>query len=492
MKTIKINRNNITSVLSEIKLDCIQKTEEGTIVKVATGHKHNMVVGDYIVFKSYIRKNDTFTDSSYAYSVVTNIIDSETFMINSLSVGRYKVNAVEPLNDGWYLVTLDRPHKVQATNIEEYKEFQCTDKKSIITFYDDSRGIIVESDDVVSSYGYVDRDKSLFDYGIIIDKNLTDDMIFVKNIGDVYDGMYVEFPFDSIFYYDNSGFALMWNTSVAYKDMSYYNVPVGFASDDEWRNMYQDVIVNDIYVNDMISKLSSDPIDMEKIKYVPYFSGDTLVKITGLTINFHFRNRQMKLKAENGMTKKDNEKNLIYDDGWYTTDEIEGWNNGITQPTMYSDEDKLNKSDLVSYLDFTDNDIENQKKKVGKSFVRLSFYDDIDPVEQRLLYYSTGPKRKSVHRAAEFSDLGARRAPRRRVGVHRPKAVAGRIRFASPNQILPTMLMLGHDSPLFAQSSTTEHFPKPSTVAEAMNPDRRSRWFYVEIDDVPLLADDKL
>lgn len=375
METIKINRNNISSVLLEIPVLSIKREEDVTTVKLREGKKHNVSIGDYLVFKSYVRRNETFTDSSYLISTVMDIIDPETFTITSTHMDKYMVVDAELLGCGWYKVTLDRSPKVQATNIEEYREFESVDKGHIMTFYDDSMGTTCFSDNVVSPYGYVDIDKSLYDYGIVVDGNITDDMLFVKDIEggleSIYPGMYVEFPFDSIFYYDNSGFGLLWDTSVAYKDVSYYNVPVGLATDDEWRNMYQDVIVNDIFVGKVIGNLSTDPIDMEKIKYIPaYKEGDELIKITGLTFNFHFRNR-------------------LDEEGWHTTPETEGWNNGITSGNMYSDEDLLNKSDLVSYLDFTDNDIENQKKKVSKSFMRLSFYDSIDPVEQRLLYYST-------------------------------------------------------------------------------------------------------
>jgi hypothetical protein len=47
------------------------------------------------------------------------------------------------------------------------------------------------------------------------------------------------------------------------------------------------------------------------------------------------------------------------------------------------------KSDLIGYLNFTDNDIYYRKKKVSQSFLRLSFYTSKDPYKQKMLYYST-------------------------------------------------------------------------------------------------------
>jgi hypothetical protein len=46
-------------------------------------------------------------------------------------------------------------------------------------------------------------------------------------------------------------------------------------------------------------------------------------------------------------------------------------------------------SDLMGYLNFIDSDILYRKKKVSQSFVRLTFYTSTDPMEQKLLFYST-------------------------------------------------------------------------------------------------------
>lgn len=53
----------------------------------------------------------------------------------------------------------------------------------------------------------------------------------------------------------------------------------------------------------------------------------------------------------------------------------------------FSEIDK--QSDLLSYLDFTNNDIKYQKNVLKKSFLRLSFYDSMKPTDQNLLCYST-------------------------------------------------------------------------------------------------------
>ena len=44
--------------------------------------------------------------------------------------------------------------------------------------------------------------------------------------------------------------------------------------------------------------------------------------------------------------------------------------------------------DLVrDTLGFTDEDVYYQKKKISKSFIRLSFYNNKNPLDQMLLFY---------------------------------------------------------------------------------------------------------
>ena len=46
-------------------------------------------------------------------------------------------------------------------------------------------------------------------------------------------------------------------------------------------------------------------------------------------------------------------------------------------------------SDLLGYLNFLDTDVFYKKKKVSQTFIRLLFYNSMDPIGQKLLGYST-------------------------------------------------------------------------------------------------------
>lgn len=66
-------------------------------------------------------------------------------------------------------------------------------------------------------------------------------------------------------------------------------------------------------------------------------------------------------------------------------------NNGENYFVFGDDKNDImsSQSDLLTYLGFTDNDVKYQKNKLKKSFLRLLFYDSINPANQHLLHYST-------------------------------------------------------------------------------------------------------
>lgn len=131
----------------------------------------------------------------------------------------------------------------------------------------------------------------------------------------------------------------------------------------------------------------------------------SLTVATSITMSFHFRERQ-KISGE---TEQDilflrkRNTNLtsgnVYSDGWYINPDSGDtiWWNGLKSDSSTFPkkdfEDFMKESgltsDLIGCLNFTDNDIFYKKKKVSQSFVRLSFYNSSDPIEQKLLYYST-------------------------------------------------------------------------------------------------------
>lgn len=163
-------------------------------------------------------------------------------------------------------------------------------------------------------------------------------------------------------------------------------------------NLFSDINDDNLGVEDSFNSsvldsieesLVPDVIDMEKLKYVPIIK-QTNELATGITLNFHFRKRK---KNDDASSDK-----IYYDNWMIDTDEgADTWWNGYDYGSTTFNPNNFETfvktrgetSDLLGYLNFTNDDVYYRKKKVSKSFVRLSFYNSKDIIEQKLLFYST-------------------------------------------------------------------------------------------------------
>lgn len=168
------------------------------------------------------------------------------------------------------------------------------------------------------------------------------------------------------------------------RDYGFWNVPVQMVSDDDSSSLGLSDFQEEKLVNDEINRNIPQIINMEKCKFIPMFKdGDGKLRmITDIEINMHFRKRAP-LSGETGvdMAQFGEKIDIPFKDGWYIDPDNEsktGW--------FENEEDK---SDLLGYLGFDDNDIFFQKSKISKSFVRLTYYTNQNPLNQSLLNYST-------------------------------------------------------------------------------------------------------
>ena len=180
---------------------------------------------------------------------------------------------------------------------------------------------------------------------------------------------------------------------------AYWNVSLGLGGPSNETILGSDDTFNTNYVKNLEESLVPDIIDMERVKYSPmvYEDGELTIA-TGITFNFHFRKRKEidnDRRNENTLLTSGN----VYCDGWYIAAESAdtAWWNGMEYyGSNFSNEsfnnfltNKGEVSDLLGYLNFTDNDVYFRKKKLSQSFIRLTFYDSWKPIEQKLLYHST-------------------------------------------------------------------------------------------------------
>jgi hypothetical protein len=132
-----------------------------------------------------------------------------------------------------------------------------------------------------------------------------------------------------------------------------------------------------IYFDEIKNELIPDIKDYEKKYFMPLYkdkNGD-LKYISKMNFNIFLRDRD-----------KD-------DESWNTND-TKWWNQyGMDSEGKFSLKDngkyETENGDLLGYLGFNDEDIRYRKKKVDKSFLRLSFYNNPNPITQMLLFYST-------------------------------------------------------------------------------------------------------
>ena len=210
----------------------------------------------------------------------------------------------------------------------------------------------------------------------------------------------------------------MYNSVDIVRSMMYYEIPANLPVNEEY-NLLQQNTIEDLFSSEVKSKIIPDFIDMEKFMFEPALDGSGDIMANELVFNLHFRFRNIYY------TKVDNPTPLVfntaeevnfdpvgdysqgftefayamkqggtpipkyamynheyyelhYDKSWSTNDNV-GWNNlSVT-----------GSSDVLGVLNFNDDDVNYQKMKLKKSFIRLSFYDTNNPLTQRLLYYST-------------------------------------------------------------------------------------------------------
>lgn len=193
----------------------------------------------------------------------------------------------------------------------------------------------------------------------------------------------------SKYYYD------LFDSLSLYCSMGYVSVkfPMTMHVGDD--AMQDDIVENDFFEHE--KSLAINPIiDMEKDVYSPkyidkngkYDGSDTVfLPISEIRVNLHFRTRDLDTwKVNEGFNLVDSSGKT---DGWFVTDYYPYKGNTKMKDKNGNNIDLMEVSDLVGLLNFTNDDIYYQKSKVGKTFLRFSYYDSIDPNRQMLLATST-------------------------------------------------------------------------------------------------------
>lgn len=210
----------------------------------------------------------------------------------------------------------------------------------------------------------------------------------------------------------NSNFLTNTNNIFIYIEKPLYRISIPLSVNFE-TNAYQSYILNEQYVEDERNKSINKITDMEKDVYHPViWDSSKLVKnedivgdyvdginkeVDKIVFNLHFRQH----RGDDWLVEPDTYWNGCYvdtnDNKVKFIDEITEYD-GVNyfsyidkQIKKGENEDirRSKQSDLMTYLGFTNSDIRYQKNKLSRSFLRIMFYDSMNPGNQNLLYYST-------------------------------------------------------------------------------------------------------
>jgi hypothetical protein len=181
----------------------------------------------------------------------------------------------------------------------------------------------------------------------------------------------------------------LFDNFTIYKRSGYIGIPIQIGTVIGGNPMQDEIVKRDFYEKER--KMAVNPIiDMEKDIFVPkfisnnngiYSGAETEFKpISEINFNLHFRTRNLdNWKVNEGYNNLSVSGNS---DNWFVTDYYPYKSN-------LADARLQEMSDLMGLLYFTNYDIYYQKNKIGKSFIRLSYYDSTDPQTQQLLATST-------------------------------------------------------------------------------------------------------
>lgn len=172
------------------------------------------------------------------------------------------------------------------------------------------------------------------------------------------------------------------------------NIPlsINFAT-----NMYQSDALNENFVADERNRAINRVVDMEKDVYHPViWNSQAENYVNGIdkeadkiVFNLHFRQH----RGDDWLVEPDTYWNGCYIDENNKVRLIGRDNEENTYQDVdyfsYSNDNESKQSDLLTYLNFTNDDVRYQKNKLARSFIRIMFYDSMNPANQNLLYYST-------------------------------------------------------------------------------------------------------
>lgn len=416
MLNFKINKNITTFFSNDISIK--ESKINGSLIEIICNTPHYLNDGDVITLNN-LKKNSIF-----ALKEKISLIDDLSFSIKYNDKYRLYVNEVKEIETTYgingnikksLLINLAESHCFinDFGNDPVVKKFYNDD---IIDLNDLNKGDKILYNDIFL-YEIIDNNKTLSidylnynaklliikdntyytienciipvdfncnndEYNIIWFYNeLNDDDKIIKDFLLKNDNNAVIYKYDDRFI-DLEKQSLLASINI-YKENNFLNIKIPY-SNNFGNNLFQEELVNDNFVEREEEKAINPIVNMEKYSFSPVciskYNYETIpiefMPATEIEFNFHFRDRS-------------NSSNWVSTDSNYWNSYIYNSNKNCLE-YRYSNRFYSNdQSDLIGYLNFTNEDVLYQKNKLKKSFIRLLFYDSRDIKTQKLLFYST-------------------------------------------------------------------------------------------------------
>lgn len=325
------------------------------------------------MYEQYMINDDFISSTAYDFNTVYHPIgvnkENRSFSIMfdkyfDLAVTKTEIITDEN-NENWWYLWFNGSHLFDVSDGKTYKLYITFDGP---TGYDEDNPCEL----TVGADEYVTSSIIRFPYNELQKIDYLEDIIFYEeNNQTVSDVSRVRFFRDN-FVFTTGMFRLYLD-----RPMATVTIPVfqKFSTD-----LYEDDGIRENFTDVEVKKAINKIVEMEKDVYHPVIwdSEDDKVKdeVYKIRFNLHFREHRgddWLADADtywNGVNSK-NPAKLAPIDGYFT----------------YSVPEQ--QSDLLTYLNFTDKDVRYQKNKLKKSFLRVMFFDSMNPTNQNMLAYYT-------------------------------------------------------------------------------------------------------
>lgn len=268
-------------------------------------------------------------------------------------------------------------------HFNDYHYFDVNDKEIPIYFntFDENGELTVKT----ILFGYYSQ--KVLVGSIVNFQNAKADFLF-KNIFGIdinADGLnekYIEGDLSGIeIYRDNFLFGEKTNYTFSFeRPIVNINVPIVNTFET---NLIQMELLNEYFVETEKKKAINRITDIEKDVYYPCIpNNNSFGDVYTIKFNLHFREH----RGDDWLVENESFWNCVEQSFDENNKPKEGSAKIINTPQQMTTD---NRSDLLSFLGFTNEDVHFQKNKLKKSFLRLMYFDSTNPANQNMIGYST-------------------------------------------------------------------------------------------------------